>query len=707
MFVMAWSPAPERSGAPRNFGCTHREARADVKTISSHTCANKPGSLEYDATLLDSKELVFCLSRIAFFSRYYWTNCLRGGFRAKSLPFYEYICPQRGSDSSNGPCSLMPELCQRTFLVNTVFGTFVFQQVIYYPITTVLLTERAYHIYAVEQKTKSAFFEPTWQLNALTARASCDALKVMVHEDQRIRFGQWYTHNFQQIHQLERDTAAKRILLKTFSHIFSPVEKRRQVLLQHTLSLAAIAFLAIRAFSEFRNSYEDLPIRTIVKPCMSEEDAFSELFNAKALYMSSPGHRHVTYNALLSPKMPEQLFDINISVILEDENLIYNKIICNMEPIHTIPSDAGTVDWFGKYNCDPGSGYIFPHLEMESARPRRVGYEFSVVQRYQEIRTQMLNPSSGRHILLSDHTPSIWLGVNVAPWDFELHGLMMPYLTNPILPEFGWNTVYETHIARRRYIVSSPLMDSITGADPVSTGVTNNAADAYLNDYVWLRHISLPLFTLLVSSTELVATGLIYLPVFLESSEKLAVSGFKPGQAPRKYLCKVTEDYRVTSTFDVFASIGGLLALLQGVHILLFGRPLFWGIFGAKAITPFGIMGSLATKSFKKRLQERYHIPRQGTRVNSEQFQGGSQSRNRAGVDIDMTQFLLDYVIDMGPASVPEHEEDKHRSSNSEGGEGGVECEPLRRLGDIEGMTEVTQFQWADSGESEPASQLT
>lgn len=45
-------------------------------------------------------------------------------------------------------------------------------------------------------------------------------------------------------------------------------------------------------------------------------------------------------------------------------------------------------------------------------------------------------------------------------------------------------------------------------------------------------------------------------------------------------LCQAVEDYRLSSPLDILGSIGGLLALLQGIHIFLFGRPLFWGLFG-------------------------------------------------------------------------------------------------------------------------------
>lgn len=45
-------------------------------------------------------------------------------------------------------------------------------------------------------------------------------------------------------------------------------------------------------------------------------------------------------------------------------------------------------------------------------------------------------------------------------------------------------------------------------------------------------------------------------------------------------LCDFVEDYRSSTIFDVLGSVGGLFALLQSVHILLFGRPLLWGLTG-------------------------------------------------------------------------------------------------------------------------------
>ena len=45
---------------------------------------------------------------------------------------------------------------------------------------------------------------------------------------------------------------------------------------------------------------------------------------------------------------------------------------------------------------------------------------------------------------------------------------------------------------------------------------------------------------------------------------------------------RVITDYRQHTFIDALSSIGGLLAAFQGLHILVFGRPLWWGFFGAQ-----------------------------------------------------------------------------------------------------------------------------
>ncbi|CAE6478488.1 unnamed protein product [Rhizoctonia solani] len=108
-----------------------------------------------------------------------------------------------------------------------------------------------------------------------------------------------------------------------------------------------------------------------------------------------------------------------------------------------------------------------------------------------------------------------------------------------------------------------------------------------------------------------------------------------PYQSSRD-MCDFIEDYRSGTIFDVLGSVGGLFALLQAIHIFLFGRPLFWGLTGAKLISPFGLLGGISSKKFKRRLGKQYH--RRSTEDNS--------------IKIQIEEFLRDFIIDFGPAEI-------------------------------------------------------
>ncbi|KAG9119424.1 hypothetical protein FRC07_005557, partial [Ceratobasidium sp. 392] len=62
----------------------------------------------------------------------------------------------------------------------------------------------------------------------------------------------------------------------------------------------------------------------------------------------------------------------------------------------------------------------------------------------------------------------------------------------------------------------------------------------------------------------------------------------------------------------------------------------------AKLITPFGFVGRFAAREFKQRLQDEYHAGETPS----------AQPDNHATDAIRMNRFLLDYVLDMGPADI-------------------------------------------------------
>ena len=129
---------------------------------------------------------------------------------------------------------------------------------------------------------------------------------------------------------------------------------------------------------------------------------------------------------------------------------------------------------------------------------------------------------------------------------------------------------------------------------------------------------------------------------------------------------RVITDYRQNTFIDALSSIGGLLATLQGLHILVFGRPLWWGFFGAqfdcpifftrslnvtchlfigsKLLNPFGIFGaSSSSKDVRDQMVLHYgYIP--------------SSSDKDCKAARSLGLFLNDFVMDLGP--LYKHDED-------------------------------------------------
>ncbi|KAG8725355.1 hypothetical protein FRC12_024194 [Ceratobasidium sp. 428] len=108
-------------------------------------------------------------------------------------------------------------------------------------------------------------------------------------------------------------------------------------------------------------------------------------------------------------------------------------------------------------------------------------------------------------------------------------------------------------------------------------------------------------------------------------------------------------------------------------------------MFGAKLVAPFGFVGQYAwSKRSRKELQEYYSLPSKSEKrttshlSNVENEDAGqltleenNQTRNSDFNTINITRFLLDYVLDMGPASFPQvdanKEDNSHVVQNPEG----------------------------------------
>ncbi|KAH7332741.1 hypothetical protein B0J17DRAFT_677378 [Rhizoctonia solani] len=232
--------------------------------------------------------------------------------------------------------------------------------------------------------------------------------------------------------------------------------------------------------------------------------------------------------------------------------------------------------------------------------------------------------ADGSNLTLND-MPLIWLtdkGDNV---DGKFNGAISPSYTAPWQLTPGYHTEAEAGWISRGFISSSIWRDLALNSDPEYT---------YISLYPIDDLATRPFQNATTATARVHATfkpGLSYL------QDKKAFDEFTSGGNRPPYFgrngCDFVEDYRSGSVLDVLGSVGGLFAILQSIHVLLFGRPLFWGVMGTKLINPFGLLGSFGSDSFERRLYETYG--REPTRDNPDCIQ--------------TTAFLRDFVLDFGP----------------------------------------------------------
>ncbi|QRV89632.1 hypothetical protein RhiJN_17650 [Ceratobasidium sp. AG-Ba] len=207
-----------------------------------------------------------------------------------------------------------------------------------------------------------------------------------------------------------------------------------------------------------------------------------------------------------------------------------------------------------------------------------------------------------------------------------------PWLVTPWKLSPGSAVQASIGLITRRFIVSSVLRDTVVNLNPLyeSTSlfpIANVASTPLPDNRVASAMLSASFQT---SPAYLTSRGVV------ETDSDILSSGDT---------CTIIEDYRSSTTFDALGSIGGLLAILQGLHILLFGRPMFWGIAGAKLISPFGLFGRCRSRDFGRKLRENYHYKPQDT-TNQD------VSAKDIAETIRIAAFLRDFVIDFGPTDI-------------------------------------------------------
>ncbi|KAF8686310.1 hypothetical protein RHS04_00241 [Rhizoctonia solani] len=219
--------------------------------------------------------------------------------------------------------------------------------------------------------------------------------------------------------------------------------------------------------------------------------------------------------------------------------------------------------------------------------------------------------------------PSIWLSNGLeqpsnlsSPSSHPVRAYLPAWVLRP-----GYHIDAEVKLISRRLIKSSILQDVVLNSKPTYTSIS-------------LYPISeVGLFNNANANTASAELRVTLRPGYMYFGAPKDLRNLDYPSA-RLQLCDYLDDYRSGTILEVVGSVGGLFAVLQAIHVFLFGRPLLWGLFGTKLITPFGILGMCSSRRFKSRLKDEYH----------------SRSSNKNAEPINMVKFLRDFVIDFGPA---------------------------------------------------------
>ncbi|KAJ1305193.1 hypothetical protein OPQ81_000223 [Rhizoctonia solani] len=236
-----------------------------------------------------------------------------------------------------------------------------------------------------------------------------------------------------------------------------------------------------------------------------------------------------------------------------------------------------------------------------------------------------VHPRNPKARVLEGQMPYIWfLNAKEIPYnlshfdvnDFEVRDYTPPW---ELLP--GSHIEAEAKLITRRFISSSIMKDVVLNSEPLYRPLSLFPIAESSVAPLKSSNASSATATIHASLTP----GLMYLRNQAEAQNRALDN-----------ICDFIDDYRSGSVLDVIGSVGGLFALLQAIHLLLFGRPLFWGLAGAKLISPFGLFGKCSSRGFKRRLRDEYH---------TQDAKDGSDT-------IQIVNFLRDFVIEFGPADL-------------------------------------------------------
>ncbi|CAE7203910.1 unnamed protein product [Rhizoctonia solani] len=396
-----------------------------------------------------------------------------------------------------------------------------------------------------------------------------------------------------------------------FTHLFfrrvSPVESRAYALFRNTFAVASIGILIFRTATAFQQAQNQFGTR------MTSANCGGRASSNHTLGILLERHRGASINVTLTT-LNNYAWDRPIQESQSDYGNSYSRLL------FVSSSEGGSSSRpLELWTCNKQSGASLPNI----AKP-------GVLVDGIYIAINSISPGAA---LAPEEMPLIWL-LNLAelPHNGNLSSLIdvRTYMP-PWRLRRGFHIEAEAKLITRRFITSSIVKDIVLSTQPVyrplslypivesSTSTLNTSAENIGPEGT--GRATAALHTTL-------NPGIMY---FRSQTDQRFLDSTARGES-----CDFIEDYRMGTVFDVIGSVGGLFALLHAAHVLLFGRPLLWGLTGAKLINPFGLLGACSSRGFRRRLRDYYH-----------------RRSPEDGLDtIRVDAFLRDFVIEFGPADL-------------------------------------------------------
>ncbi|KAF8606315.1 hypothetical protein BDV93DRAFT_554059 [Ceratobasidium sp. AG-I] len=432
----------------------------------------------------------------------------------------------------------------------------------------------------------------------------------------------------------------------------SPVESKKYALLRNGVSLLAIAAVLVRAFTLLNEAQaETFQTQSRVADC------HAEWLKLQIRNIQIVVHHEISSGNSSMPPSQNYTFEIRAT------HTTFGTVPCSSQMLG-VYSPYSDITWFEQFNCSETLSD-----ELKEIPIQQVALEFKLNNFVGETPPQVWLFNSNEDTLstnigslqskeyticdrglrydiqfeapkprpVSPHTPPLEASR-------ILHALT-PWIVPSWQLRMGWHVRMEASLVKRKFITSSFMKDTVWGFSPVYQNVTIFPTNTILSENLGL-------------DANGSATGILTFavrPTFDSFVSYKQVHEARGWGDPMPPTCMVVEDYRSSTAFDALGSIGGLFAIVQGLHILLFGRPLFWGLLGTKLISPFGLLGGLSTKGFRQRLKEHYSLPEQPI-----------QSHNNIRSTMRIDAFLRDFVIDFGPVDFePEKDLEKGEETST------------------------------------------